>query len=119
MHSDLDFVYAPRSFLTDDFVVQEEEQRTVKRGRRDKSEDSDVVFQPCASTTRALVTASLQVDGMSSYPDSVSVASILSSTSNSSDPFEALQRLLHDETYGTPSASLLSAAKGFMAISAL
>lgn len=56
---------------------------------------------------------------MSSYPDSVSVASILSSTPNSTDPFEALQLRLHEETYGTPSASLIAAAKGFMGVTAL
>ncbi|ORY61157.1 hypothetical protein BCR35DRAFT_334927 [Leucosporidium creatinivorum] len=39
---------------------------------------------------------------MSSYPDSVTVASILSSTPNSTDPFVALEQLLHDEVYGTP-----------------
>lgn len=56
---------------------------------------------------------------MASYPDSVSVASILSSTPNSTNPFGELQRLLHNETYGTPSASLMAAAKGYMAVTAM
>jgi len=61
----------------------------------------------------------LDRSNMYTYPDGISVASILTSTANSSDPFVALQRLLHDEVYGSPSASLLAAAKAFTAAIAL